>query len=137
VTSAPLLDTHVWVWWVDRDLRLGRRVIDALDALPPDERPWLSDISLWEVATLVERGRLGFDVPLTEWLEAAAHPRSVRLISISAAVAAEVAALPESFHRDPADRVIVSTCRVGRLPLLTRDGHIRRSRLVKLWSPAA
>jgi PIN domain nuclease of toxin-antitoxin system len=132
----PLLDTHAWIWWVDQDRRLGVKAIAALDHLPRDQRPWLCDISLWEVATLVERERLSLDVPLREWLDAAAHPRSVRLVSITPQIAAEVAALPTSFHRDPADRVIVATSRVLKLPLLTRDRLITGSRLVTRWNPA-
>jgi PIN domain nuclease of toxin-antitoxin system len=137
VTTAPLLDTHAWIWWVDRDARLGQDVIEALDRLPPDSRPSVCDISLWEVAMLVERGRLSFRVPLAEWLGAAAHPGSVRLVPVSPAVAAEVAALPKRFHRDPADRLIVATSRVLQLPLLTHDRRITRSRLVTRWTPPA
>ena len=134
MTGSPVLDTHAWVWWVDRDRRLGRSAIDALDSFPPDARPYLSDISLWEVATLVERGRLSFPMPFADWLEAAAHPRSVRLMPISPAIAAEIAELPPTFHRDPADRVIVATCRVLGAPLLTKDRLILRSRLVPRWT---
>lgn len=133
MTEAPLLDTHAWIWWVDQDRRLGARAIEFLDNLPPDARPYLCDISLWEAAMLVERGRLTLSTPLEEWLDAAAHPRSVRLIPISPAIAAEVAALPKRFQRDPADRLIVATCRVLQLPLLTRDRRIARSKLVTSW----
>lgn len=129
--SVPVLDTHAWVWWVDRDRRLPRRTIEYLDALAFDERPLVADISLWEVATLVERGRLTFEVSLSEWLEAAAHPRSVRVVPVSPAIAAEVAALPSSFHRDPADRLIVATCRTLQAPIVTHDRGILHSRLVK------
>jgi PIN domain len=83
-----------------------------------------------------EREHLSLDVPLAEWLAAAAHPRSVRLIPITPQIAAEVAALPAGFHRDPADRVIVATSRVLKLPLLTRDRLITASRLVTRWRPA-
>jgi PIN domain nuclease of toxin-antitoxin system len=131
--TAPLLDTHAWIWWVDRDPRLGPRVLEALDGLPRDRRPLLSDVSLWEVATLVERGRLELDLPLRDWLDAAAHPHSVRLVPISARIAEEVAALPAAFHRDPADRVIVSTSRVLGVPLLTQDAAIAKSGLVRRW----
>ena len=131
--NPPLLDTHAWIWWVEQDARLGAKVIAALDALPASRRPFLCDISLWEIATLVERGRLHLDVPLDEWLAAAAHPRSVQLLAVSPRIAAAVAALPDTFHRDPADRLIVATGRAHRLPVLTHDDRIRRSRLVSLW----
>lgn len=132
--AVPLLDTHAWIWWVEGDRRLQRRARDTLDRLPADGRPYLSAISLCEVAMLVERGRVVFSVPLTEWLAAAAHPRSVRLVPISADIAAGTAALPATFHRDPADRLIIASCRALGLPLLTRDARILRSRLVTRWT---
>jgi PIN domain nuclease of toxin-antitoxin system len=135
MNGAPLLDTHAWIWWVDHDARLGRRFLDALDGLPGETRPAISDISLWEVATLVERGRVQFRVPFEEWLQAAAHPRTVLILPITVEVAAEIASLPESFHRDPADRVIVATSRALNMPLLTRDRLILDSRLASRWQP--
>ena len=131
--SAPVLDTHAWVWWVDRDRRLGARTLAHLDALPLDDRPRLREISLWEVAMLVERKRLALNIPLLEWLEADAHPRSVSLVGVTPQIAADVAALPTSFHRDPADRLIVATCRVLQTPLVTHDRRIIASRLVTRW----
>jgi PIN domain nuclease of toxin-antitoxin system len=130
---APLLDTHAWIWWVDQDPRLGPRILDALDSLPVDRRPLVAGISLWEVAMLVERARLTFDVPLRDWLDAAAHPRSVQVVPVSPQIAAEVAALPSSFHRDPADRLIVATSRALGVPMLTHDTVIARSGLVRRW----
>ena len=133
--AAPVLDTHAWIWWMDHDPRLGRRELDALDRLPVEDRPYLSAISLWEAATLVELKRLTFGVPLKEWLALAAHPKAIRLVPITPDIAAQTAALPASFHRDPADRLIVATCRILGLPLLTRDRLIMRSKLVSRWSP--
>ena len=84
---------------------------------------------------LAERGRLVLSVPLLEWFEAAAHPRSVELVPVTPAIAAEVAALPATFHRDPVDRLIVATCRVLGAQLVTHDLLITRSRLVARWRP--
>ena len=135
MTAAPVLDTHAWIWWLDGDPRLPRATADALDALPASARPILCDISLWEVAMLVERRRLALTIPFDAWLEAAAHPRTVRLQPVTAGIAAEVARLPATFHRDPADRVIVATCRVLGAPLVSKDRLITSSRLVKSWRP--
>ncbi|MGE3840459.1 MAG: type II toxin-antitoxin system VapC family toxin [Vicinamibacterales bacterium] len=135
MTTPPLLDTHAWIWWIHEDTRLGRRTIEALDQFPADQRPAIADISLWEVATLVELGRLALPVPLDTWLVAAADPRTVRVLPVTPAVAVEVTRLPARFHRDPADRLIVATCRTLDYPLLTRDRAITRARLTRLWSP--
>jgi len=135
--TPPLLDTHAWIWWIDQDVRLGAKTIAVLDSLSRDQRPFLCDISLWEVAMLVERGRIELDLPLGEWLDAAAHPRSVQIVSITPRIAAEVASLPDSFHRDPADRLIVATSRAMGLRVLSHDRLINRSRLVPRWRPTA
>lgn len=132
---APILDTHAWVWWVQADPRLDRRTVEALDALPPDDRPMICDISLWEVAMLVELGRLTLAEPLESWLDAAADPRSVRVLPVTPRVAAEVARLPDAFRRDPADRLIVASCRRLGHSLVTRDRAILRARLVRRWTP--
>lgn len=134
--TAPLLDTHAWVWWVLGDFTaLGRAVLEGLDALPYSSRPAISDFSLWEVATLVSRGRLELDVPLAEWLRDAASPHTVQILPVTTDIASEVARLPATLTRDPADRVIVATSRVLDRPLVTRDRAILQSRLTRRWKP--
>ena len=130
---APVLDTHAWLWWLRRDERLGLDVLDSLDALPADDRPYVSDISLWEVAMLVERRRLELTEPLAEWLETASHPRTVRVVPISVAIAVETTTLSKAV-KDPADRIIVATSRTLRAPLLTHDRAILRSKLAARWT---
>lgn len=131
--SAPVLDTHVWVWWLDGDARLEPTVRKQLEDLPSEQRPIISDISLWEVAMLVGRGRLQLDRSLESWLQSASNPATVKVWPITASIAAEVAGLPESFHRDPADRLIVATSRNRGAGLLTYDKRIIDSGLVRLW----
>lgn len=125
-----LLDTHVWWWWVTGERGLSAAQKRVLARIGPDEPLQLSDISLWEVATLASLGRLTVTMPLREWLEAASAPPLVQRRAISPAVASEVAALPADFHRDPADRIIVATARVHDATLLTRDRRIIDAKLV-------
>jgi PIN domain nuclease of toxin-antitoxin system len=120
---------------MDADPRLGSTELDALNHLSDEMRPRVCDISLWEVATFVERNRLSFRIPFADWVHAAADPRAVQLLPLTPAIATEIAALPKSFHRDPADRVIVATSRVMRIPVLAGDRRITRSRLVEKWVP--
>ena len=79
---------------------------------------------------MAELGRIRLRMPLREWLDNALEPPWVELQAISPAIAAEVASLPDSFHRDPADRIIVSTARVLGAQLLTLDESIISSGLV-------
>lgn len=135
MNGAPLLDTHFWIWWLLGDPALKPSERDALDGFAPDERPYLSDISLWETALLVERGRLALDRSLDEFLEVAASPATVRVLPISREIVVEMNRLPPGFHRDPADRLIVATARALGLRVATRDDRIRGSRLARVWSP--
>jgi PIN domain nuclease of toxin-antitoxin system len=132
VNAAPVLDTRAWIWWMLREGRLGATTLAQLDAYPISDRPAISGISLWEVAILTERGRLDVGLPLRDWLALAAHPRTVRVVPISPAIAAETTTLPRSL-RDPADRIIVATSRVLGMPLLTCDAAILRARVADRW----
>lgn len=125
-----LLDTHVWWWWVTGERGLSTAQKRVLAKVSPDAPLALSDVSLWEVATLVSLGRLAVTMPLRDWLEAASAPPLVQRRGISPAVAAEVASLPDTFHRDAADRIIVATARVHDATLLTRDKRIIDAKLV-------
>lgn len=71
-------------------------------------------------------------MPLREWLEAAIAPPLVQRSGITPAIAAEVAALPESFPRDPVDRILAATARVLNATLVTCDERIRGSEVVEV-----
>ncbi len=125
-----LLDTHILLWWLGENSRLSPEQRQALEKANEENPLLVSDITLWEIATLASLGRIKLHLPLREWLEQAAAPPLVRLLPITPAVAAEVAALPDSFHRDPADRVLVATARVFGATLITRDRRIIEAELV-------
>ena len=125
-----LLDTHVLLQWISGTASLPRAHRTVIEAATPERPLWVSDITLWEVATLHSLARIELDLPLRDWLERAAAPPLVQRAHITPAVAAEVAALPDAFHRDPGDRIIVATARTLGATLLSRDERIRRSGVV-------
>jgi len=129
-----LLDTHVLIWWMAESGSLSEGQRGLLAGVSPARPALVSDISLWEIATLCERGRISLSLPVREWLERATAPPFVQRIGISPAVAAQVAALPASFHRDPADRIIVSTAMILGATLLTCDRRIIEAGLVPVRS---
>ncbi len=125
-----LLDTHILLWWLGPATRLSADQRQVIEEAGPEQPLWVSEISLWEIATLHSLGRLELRLPLRDWLERATAPPLVRRLGISPAVAAEVAALPDGFHRDPADRILVATARVYGATLLTQDQRILRAGIV-------
>ena len=127
---TALLDTDVLIWWLNDRTRLSpdqQEVVASASARSP---LLVSDISLWEIATLHAVGRIRLGIPIREWLDRAVAPPLVRRCGISPAIAAELATLPDSFQRDPADRILVATARVLGATLLTQDRRIVAAALV-------
>ena len=117
-----LLDTHVWIWWHVRPGALSKRVRSAMAA--SSDELLLSAISVWELAKLIEKGRLGLSCDPEEWIEQALRMPRLRLVPLSPRVAYRSTALPEPFHEDPADQIIVATARDEDATLLTRDERL-------------
>jgi PIN domain nuclease of toxin-antitoxin system len=128
-----LLDTHVLIWWASGDLqRLSPQARAAIEAeieraAQPGQAPGLlvSTISCWEVAMLVQRGRLALSLEVERWLAVMASIPAVRLLPLEPAVAVAATRLPEPFHADPVDRFLVAQARELAVPLLSADRKIR------------
>jgi PIN domain nuclease of toxin-antitoxin system len=117
-----VLDTHAWIWWATEDRQLSppaRRRIDASGTLG------ICSISLWEVAMLVERGRLELDRDVLEWIDEACALPKVEVIDLTPEIAVRSTRLGSQFHRDPADQLIVASALERRAALVTRDERIR------------
>ncbi|UQA57834.1 type II toxin-antitoxin system VapC family toxin [Polyangium aurulentum] len=119
-----VLDTHVWVWWVQGDGRLGTSWAELIRE-GEGRGLGVSAISCWEVAKLVERGRLTLPCDIDAWLTAALGYPGVQLVPLSPQIAVESTRLPGEFHQDPADQIIVATSRILGCSLLTADAKIR------------
>ena len=113
------LDTHIVVALLSGELTERERELVTNDALA------ISDIVLWEIAKLVELGRLELDF---EDVEFRMFLRNVTILPISVEVARTSTEL--DFKSDPADEIIAATAVVEQAPLLTRDRRIRKSRIV-------
>jgi PIN domain nuclease of toxin-antitoxin system len=127
-----LLDTHIWLWWVHEDMSRWD-LIGALEDLYDGEELAVSAISCWEIAKLVEYGRVDLERDLGEWLRDALDPSAIRLLPLTPRIAIEACRLPGKFHRDPADQIIVATARVHNISLMTADDKIRGYPYVKIF----
>lgn len=122
-----VLDTHALIWWVTGDSQLSapaRAVIEG--AVDAGQRVLVSAISAWEIAMLVERGRIALAMDLDEWLAAVESLDGVSIVPLTAHVAVQSATLPGEFHKDPADRMIVALARERNAALVTADDKIQR-----------
>jgi PIN domain nuclease of toxin-antitoxin system len=119
-----LLDTHIWIWLVNGDKRLPQEFFDYIREHEVDGLG-ISAITCWEVAKLVEGGKIALSLPVGDWLKQALAYPGIGLLESSLEVAVESTQLPGIFHKDPADQIIVATARVHRCPLVTMDTKIR------------
>jgi len=130
---SVLLDSHVWIWWVtgQKDLAPAKRArLDGLaEAGTP---PFLSAISLWEAQMLYRKNRLTLEIDFPVWLTEASDPMVVQVLPIDTSVILTLDKLPDRFHGDPADRIIVATAEAHGMALMTDDKAIRKSRTVKV-----
>jgi PIN domain nuclease of toxin-antitoxin system len=118
-----LLDTHIWIWWVnDNEERLTSRQRELIQQ-HQSQGLGVSIISRWEIAKAVEKQKLGLSCGVHEWLNLALAYPGVRLIDLTVPIVIESTQLV-GFHRDPGDQMIVATARVCKYPLLTADQKI-------------
>lgn len=118
-----VLDTHIWVWWIHGDARLTEDHLGWINEYEADGLG-ISIISCWEVAKLVEYNRLRLPCSIEEWFEQALAYPGICLLDLTWRIALESTQLPGSFHRDPADQIIVATARSYDCSLLTADEKI-------------
>jgi PIN domain nuclease of toxin-antitoxin system len=118
-----LLDTHIWVWWIDDSQQLTDRHRQIIQD-NVQSGLGVSAISCWEVAKPVEYGRLELAGAVEEWMEQAMAYPGMQLLELTLQIAIESTKLPGNFHRDPADQIIVATARMYDIPLLTADRRI-------------
>jgi PIN domain nuclease of toxin-antitoxin system len=125
-----LLDTHIWIWWVEKSPRL---TLQQQSYLRKYEKEGLaiSIYSFWEIAKLIEYQRLTFKSSLEDWFDnAVAHPK-LKVIDLTLPIIIESTRLIE-FHKDPADQIIVATAKVLNIPLLTADEKILKYSSIEL-----
>ena len=115
------LDTHVLIHALRGDLRPRERML-------LNRNPWsIAAIVLWELAKLAQIGRIAIDL---DDPDVSQRLYAIHVWPLDLDIARTSTRL--DFRGDPADELIAATSVVHRVPLLTRDRRIRRSKLVPL-----
>lgn len=131
-----VLDTHALLWWVNGDPQLSQSALKVIEQelQAEDGEILISAITAWEIALLVEKGRLTLSMTTDDWLETVEEIEGVRFVAVDTATAVESTRLPGEFHKDPADRMIVALARHYNAELVTADDKITAYRHVRtVW----
>ena len=116
------LDTHVWVWAASFEDRLGPQTKALL--LAPENTLFLSPVSTLELSRLVSLSRLILRKSLHDWLSTARDHLGWQDAPLTYSAAIDSYQLPDGFHKDPADRMLVAIARELGGTLVTADDLI-------------
>lgn len=116
-----LLDTHVFLWAVTADKKLGRKTKRLLEKT--DTEIWLSPITLWECLMLERAGRIRLEPTPLRWIQDTLAEHPFREAPLNHEVALETRSISLD-HEDPADRFLAATAAVYDLTLLTGDERL-------------
>jgi PIN domain nuclease of toxin-antitoxin system len=131
---VTLLDTHVVYWLAVRPERLSRVAARAIGAAERADGLAISSISLWELALLIDKGRIQVVGTAESFLTRLTERPSLSVLEITPQIAALTAQFPPEFTGDPADRIIAATARAHGLPLVTKDAGLQDSRFLRtIW----
>jgi PIN domain nuclease of toxin-antitoxin system len=125
VTDALLLDTHIALWLdsgYDHLRPSTRALID--DCWHNGGTIFLSSITAWEIALLVDTGRIELDVPVDAWVRRFLDRPGIEAVPLTHLAAARSYQLTHIEHRDPADRLLIATAIELGCPLVTYDERI-------------
>jgi len=129
-----VLDTHTLLWWVNDPSTLSMPAKKAIDSAVESMSVHVSCISAWEIALLVEHGRLRLALDVRDWICRCEALPFLTFVPLDNAIAVESVRLPDFPHADPADRIIAATALSLGAVLVTKDDKLQNYPHVKtIW----
>jgi len=129
-----LLDTHVLVWMVSSPAKLSRVALREIRKAQREGGCAIASISLWELALLFAKGRLRASGTMEASIREIVDRSEVSVLEITSEIAGLAMAFPETYSKDPGDRLIGATARALGLTLITQDERILGSPLIRsMW----
>jgi PIN domain nuclease of toxin-antitoxin system len=120
-----LLDTHIWLWYLEGDsARIGRNALSLLEKSGSQGNLVVSDISFWEIGVKAAKGRLSLSVEVNIWLSRASSAPGFRFLPLERDVLTLSTQLAGTAHNDPADRMLLAIAQLNNMPLVTADEMI-------------
>jgi PIN domain nuclease of toxin-antitoxin system len=129
-----LLDTHVWLWWNMHPEKLSARARNLIANNAKYEELLLSAISVWEFCKLLQKKKLQISIDPEDWIRIGLEMPKLRLVSLSPSITYRSTVLPQPFHDDPADQIIVASTLEENATIITSDQRILNYKSVlSIW----
>ena len=120
-----LLDTHTLIWWIGESTSLPASALKLIRHHMKSGTIAVSAMSLWEIAMLHKKGRIQLSQDLQTWADRILALPFLQWIPADPHILMKSVLLPEPFHSDPADRIIVATALTLGATIVTKDDKIR------------
>lgn len=129
-----LLDTCTIVWNALNPQLLSKNAKKAIERANQQDGCYFCDMSLWEIAMLIKKGRLDPGTDYKTFIDLVFQTNKFTLIGIDADIAHTSVSLPATVNQDPVDRILVATAMVKKVPLVTPDKNLREAGCVEtIW----
>jgi PIN domain nuclease of toxin-antitoxin system len=125
-----LLDTHVFLWWVQDARELSKKARGAI--ANPNNECFLSLASCWEIAIKLGLGKLRLPTPIERFLPEQLAVNGFRQLDIGFRHICRVATLA-FHHRDPFDRLLAAQALEETLTIVSADRAFRRYGVKRIW----
>lgn len=127
-------DTHIIIWRALNTDRISKRAGQFLDEAEQSDGVVICDITLWEIAMLMDKERLKIDISYLEFIDLVLASGNYSVQPITPAIADKSTRLQQEINADPADRLIAATSILLKAPLVTADKNLRRSEKIEtIW----
>jgi PIN domain nuclease of toxin-antitoxin system len=127
-----LLDTHIVVWLAFEPDKLSKRAKEVIRTARLQGGLAIAGITLVELAWLAQKGRVETTLSVESFVRLCASKMTV--LPITPEIAARAVTFPESYPKDPQDRLIGATALVEGIELVTHDKLIKKSGMIPtIW----
>lgn len=129
-----MLWTHVIIWHALQPGLLSPRAKSLIEAANDADGMIFCNISLWEIAMLLQKGRIHIDTSYLNFIHLLKMANNYVFIGISPEIAELSIRLPVEIDADPADRIIAATAVIEDATLVTADKNLRNAKAVRtVW----
>lgn len=128
--AGYLFDTHALIFWSNKS-EISAKFIQFFDEQNQQGVLYISSISFWEIALLVQKGRLALP-DLHRWQADLLRHTNLRLLEPSVKEMIDSTLLPP-IHKDPFDRILMAQAVAHGLIFVTQDQAIQKYNIAQIW----